>query len=115
FAAAPLDKPAIAVPDAPLPPTPAELPAVPPAALVMPAAERPIAPLPPPRTLPCIGSFLRVASESLECGRARFGKGEYDDALKALDSAVKTASEREVASEARYWLGETFARLGQAA
>jgi hypothetical protein len=81
FAAASLDKPPIAPPAVPLPPSPANMPPLPPAALRIPAAERPTAPLPSPRTLPCIGAFLRVASESLECGRARFSKGEYDDAL----------------------------------
>ena len=54
-----------------------------------------------------------MASESLECGRARFQKGEYDDAVRALESAVRPGSEREIAIEARYWLGESYYRLGR--
>jgi TolA-binding protein len=113
FAAPPLDKPALVVPDIALPAPPAEIPPLPPAPLALPAAERPTAPVPAPRALPCIGAFLRVASQSLECGRARFGKGEYEDAFKALESAVKTSNDREITVESRYWLGETLVRLGR--
>jgi tetratricopeptide (TPR) repeat protein len=113
FAAAPLDKPALVIPDVAMPSPPADVPTVPAAALVLPAAERPTAPLPAPRTLPCIGSFLRVASESLECGRSKFGKGEYDEAARAFESAVRTSSDRDITTEARYWLGETLVRLGR--
>src|SRR3989442_500970 len=91
FASAPLDKPPVVVTDVAGPAAPVEMPAVLPAPVAVPAAERPVAFLTPPRTLPCIGAFFRVASESLECGKSRFGKGEYDDAIKALDDAVKNA------------------------
>lgn len=114
FASPPLDKPALVIPEIALPVPPAQMPPLVPAPLVLPAADRPTAPLPPPRALPCIGAFLRVASQSLECGRARFGKGEYDDAAKALESAVKTSNDRETTIESRYWLGETLVRLGRA-
>lgn len=113
FVQAPLDKPAVAIPDVALPAPPAVIPPIPPAALVVPMAGRPVAPLPPPRALPCIGAFLRVASESLECGRARFGKGELEDAARSLESAVRLSSGRDITIEARYWLGETLVRLGQ--
>jgi tetratricopeptide (TPR) repeat protein len=111
FVAAPLDKPPVLA-DAPLPPPPVDLPALPPAVLVVPAAEKPAAFVMPPRALPCIGAWTGVASESLECGRARFQRAEYDDAAKALESAIKT-TDRDVLREARYWLGETYYRLGR--
>ncbi|MET0487132.1 MAG: tetratricopeptide repeat protein [Candidatus Rokuibacteriota bacterium] len=112
FAVAPLDKPALTV-DAKLPPASIELPPLPLAALTVPAGEKPVLPTQPPRTLPCIGAWTGAASESLECGRARFQKGEYDDAVKALESAARPGSEREIATEARYWLAETYYRLGR--
>ena len=112
FAAAPLDKPAL-VADAKIPPASIELPPLPLAAITLPAAEKPSAPTQSPRTLPCIGAWTGVASESLECGRARYQKGEYEDAVRALESAARPGSEREIATEARYWLGETYYRLGR--
>jgi len=110
FAEAPAEKPAPVV-DLPLPPPPVDLPAFPPAIPVPPIAERPTAFIQSPRALPCIGSWLGVASESLECGRARFQKGEYEDAAKALENAVRKGSDRELLREARYWLGEALVRL----
>ena len=112
FVAAPLDKPPVLA-DAPLPPAPAELPALPLAALSVPQGDKPVAFVQPPRTLPCIGAWLGVASESLECGRARFLRAEYEDAAKALESAARPSSDREILREARYWLGETYYRLNR--
>ena len=112
FASAPLDKPAL-VADAKLPSASIDLPPLPLAAITVPAAGKPVAQSQPPRTLPCIGAWTGAASESLECGRARFQKGEYDDAVRALESAVRPGSEREIAIEARYWLGESYYRLGR--
>jgi hypothetical protein len=112
FAVAPLDKPALTA-DAKLPPASIELPPLPLAVLTVPAADKPVMPSQPPRTLPCIGAWTGVASESLECGRARFQKGEYEDAVKALESAARPGSEREIVIEARYWLAETYYRLGR--
>jgi tetratricopeptide (TPR) repeat protein len=112
FAAAPLDKPALTA-DAKIPPASIELPPLPLAAIVVPGADKPAAPIAPPRTLPCIGAWTGAASESLECGRARFQKGELEDAVRALESAGKPGTEREIATEARYWLGETYYRLGR--
>jgi TolA-binding protein len=112
FVAAPLDKPPVLA-EAPLPPAPLELPPLPLAAVTVPAGEKPVAFVQPPRTLPCIGAWTGVASESLECGRARFQRAEYEDAAKALESAARPGSEREVLREARYWLGETLYRLNR--
>jgi len=112
FVTAPLDKPPVLA-DAPLPPAPAELPALPLAAPSVPQGDKPVAFIQPPRTLPCIGAWTGAASESLECGRARFQRAEYEDAAKALESAARPGSEREVLREARYWLGETYYRLGR--
>jgi tetratricopeptide (TPR) repeat protein len=111
FVAAPLDKPPVVV-EAPLPAPPVDLPALPPAAVTAPAADKPTAFVTPPRALPCIGAWTGVASESLECGRARFQRAEYEEAARALESAIKT-QDREVLREARYWLGESYYRLGR--
>jgi len=112
FAAAPVDKPAL-VTDVKLPSASIELPPLPLAAITAPAGDKPTAPVQPPRTLPCIGAWTGAASESLECGRSRFAKGEYEEAVRALESAGKPGTEREIATEARYWLGETYYRLGR--
>ena len=112
FVAAPLDKPPVLA-DAPLPPPPVDLPALPSAAIVPPAAEKPTAFVQPPRALPCIGAWTGVASESLECGRARFQRGEYDEAARALENAAKGGADPDVLRESRYWLGETYYRLGR--
>jgi TolA-binding protein len=74
---------------------------------------KPLAPMLPPRTLPCIGAWAGVASESLECGRARLLRGEYGEAAKALESASRPGTELDVLSEARYWLGEVYYHLGR--
>jgi TolA-binding protein len=78
-------------------------------------AAQPVAAAPPPRFLACnpLGSVLGVVSELVECGRARFQRGEYEDAREALDGAVKRATDASLAREARYWLGETLIRLGR--
>jgi tetratricopeptide (TPR) repeat protein len=112
FVAAPLDKPPVLV-EAPLPAPALDLPPLPLAAIVAPVGDKPVAFVQPPRALPCIGAWTGVASESLECGRARFQRGEHDEAARALETATKPGTEPEVLREARYWLGETYARLGR--
>ncbi|HEY3067356.1 MAG TPA: tetratricopeptide repeat protein [Methylomirabilota bacterium] len=113
FAAAPIDKPPVTLPELALPPTPDELPALPLARVEVPL-ERPIAPIPPPRALPCAASWLGIAAERLECGRARYQKAEYEDAAKVLEQAVRSSADnKELAREARYWLGETLWKLGR--
>ena len=113
YVAAPIEKPPAEAPELPLPPPPADLPALPPAPIVVPPEARPAAFLAPPGTLPCVGAWLGIAAKALECGRARFARGEWDDAVAALDQAVRGGKEREVVAEARYWLGETYNRLGR--
>lgn len=110
FAEAPLEKPALAI-ELPLPRPPVDLPAFPPATAGPPAAEKPTAFIPAPRALPCVGAWLGIASESLECGRARYQRGELEDGAKALENAVRKGTERELLRESRYWLGETLWRL----
>lgn len=112
WAAAPVDKPPVPLPAIALPLSAVDVPPVPPALPLAPA-DKPVAPIPPPRRLPCVGAWLGIASESLECGRARFQRGELDDAAKALEQAVRAASDRDLLAEARYWLGETYWRLGR--
>ena len=109
FAEAPSEKPALTI-DMPLPPPPVAMPAFPPA-IPLPPADKPNAFIPSPRALPCVGSWLGIARESLECGRARFQRGDFEDAAKALDNAVRKSSDRDVLREARYWLGESLWRL----
>jgi tetratricopeptide (TPR) repeat protein len=112
FVAAPLDKPPVLT-DVALPPAPLDLPPLPLAVLSVPAGDKPVAFVPPARTLPCIGAWTGVASESLECGRARLQRGELEDAAKALESAARPGADRDLLREARYWLGETYYRLNR--
>lgn len=111
WAAAPLDKPPLELPRLALPAPPVDAGTVAPAPIVAPPAPKPMAALPEPRSLPCVGAWLRIAAESLECGRARLGKREYEEAAKALEHAVRNAAERELLTEGRYWYGETLYAL----
>lgn len=117
LAALPLDKPPVPMPPVTLPVPPRLLPELPPAPLASDPSERPVAPLPPPRILACnpIGSVLKVASELLECGRARYQRDDLDGAAAALQAAIKESSDRQILAEARYWLGMTLLRLGRKA
>ncbi|MGH7305770.1 MAG: tetratricopeptide repeat protein, partial [Candidatus Rokuibacteriota bacterium] len=111
FAEAPIEKPPITVLDLPLPPSPSDLPAMPLAAIVVPVGPKPTAPIPPPGTLACVGATFGIVSKALECGRAHYAKGEYDDAVQDLEAAVRRGKERDLLTEARYWLAETYYRL----
>ncbi len=113
FAAAPIDKPAMATPPLAPPPAPAEVPPVRPAALAVPAAEKPTAPMVAPGTAPCFWAWLPSASEQLKCGMGRYYRGEHDKAREVLEQAMRGASERELIAEARYWLAETHYVLGR--
>lgn len=113
WAAAPLDKPPVPLPPVALPAAPVELPPAPPLVPEPPAAPKPMAAIPPPRALPCVGAWLGIATESLECGRARMSRGEWEEAARALESAVRVAADRALQTEARYWLAESLYRLGQ--
>ena len=111
FAEAPIEKPPVGAADLPLPPSPSELPTMPLAPIVAPAADKLTAPLGPPGTLACVGAALGIASKALECGRAHYAKGEYYDAAQDLEAAVRRGSDRDFVAEARYWLAETYYRL----
>ena len=93
FAQAPSEKPAVVI-DLPLPRPPVDLPAFPSAVPTPPAADKPTAFIQSPRALPCVGSWLGIATESLECGRARFQRGDFEDAYKAFENAVQSAAKR---------------------
>ncbi len=112
-----LDKPPVPLPAVPLPPPPQGMPELPPAPLVGHLGERPVAPLPPPRFLACnpVGNLLGVASELIECGRARYQRNELEEGRAVLEKAVQFATERTQIREARYWLGETLVRLNKPA
>ena len=112
-----LDKPPVPLPAVPLPPAPQGMPELPPAPMVGHLGERPVAPLAPPRFLACnpVGSLLGVASELIECGRARYQRNELEEARAVLEKAVQSTSERAQIREARYWLGETLVRLNKPA
>ena len=88
---------------------------MPPARLVSDPARRPVAPLASPRTLACnpVGTVFGVASELIECGRARYQRGELEAARQAFQTAAQETNDRELQREARYWLGETLLRLGR--
>ena len=112
-----LDKPPVPLPAVPLPPAPQGMPELPPAPMVGHLGERPVAPLPPPRFLACnpVGNLLGVASELIECGRARYQRNELEEARAVLEKAAQFATERTQVREARYWLGETLVRLNKPA
>lgn len=111
FANAPIDKPPLTI-ALPLPPVPVDLPKLPLVAVAPPAAAKPVAFIEAPRTLPCALAWVNAA-QSLECGRARYQRGEFDEAAKALEPAVRRGAERPLLNEARYWLGETYWELGK--
>ncbi len=115
LAAMPLDKPQVALPGVAAPAPPVTFAELPPPRLVGDPAHRPIAPPPSPRILACnpVGTVLRVASELVECGRARYQRGDFEEARQAFQSAVQGSSDRYVLREARYWLGETLLKLGR--
>src|SRR5262249_56689825 len=110
-AARPLATPQVGVPRVPPPPPPG-FPELPQPPLVTDLAQRPVAPMPAPRMLACnpVGTVFGVASELVECGRARYQKGELDAARTALDSAARGTSDRALQREARYWLAQTLLR-----
>jgi len=113
WAAAPLDKPAIELTALALPPAPTGMPVVAPVPVALPLAPKPMETLPSPRALPCVGAWLRIPAESLECGRARLARGEVDEAARALEQAARAGAEPHVLVEARYWYGEALYQLGQ--
>jgi TolA-binding protein len=115
LAAPPLDKPPVPLPEVALPDPPHLIPELPAPSLVSDVSQKPVAPLPPPRALACnpLGTVFGVASELLECGRARFQREEFEEARAALEGALRGATERALLREARYWLGETLLRLGR--
>jgi len=113
FAAPALEKPPVPIPRVEIPAPPEALPDLPAPRLVSDPSLRPVAPLPPPRALACnpLGSVFGVASELLECGRAKFQRGELEPARADLASAVQKSTDRELVRAARYWLAETLVRL----
>jgi len=117
LAVPPLEKPPVPLPAVPLPPIPQGMPELPPAPMIGHLGDRPVAPLPPPRFMACnpVGSVFGVASELIECGRARYQRGEFEPAREVLQKAVQEATERAQIREARYWLGETLLRLNKPA
>jgi tetratricopeptide (TPR) repeat protein len=113
FVEAPLDKPVVPIPSVKLPGPPESLPALPPAKLVS-LPDKVTAPVPSSRMLACAGTWLGVASESYECGVARFREGKYDEAARDLGQAVRLGGDRQdLIRLARYWLGESYWRLGR--
>src|SRR5262245_36653678 len=113
WAAAPLDKPVVEIPRLALPPSPMDIPTVPPATVALPEAQKPTESPPAPRTMSCFGAFFRIAAESLECGRVKLSRGDLDEAARAFEQASRPGTEPEVVVEARYWHAETLYRLGQ--
>ncbi|HKZ06545.1 MAG TPA: tetratricopeptide repeat protein, partial [Methylomirabilota bacterium] len=113
--APPLDKPPVPVPALALPPSPVVMPVLPPREVLSDPGLRPAVPMPPARALACnpLGSVFGVASEQLECGRARYQKGELEGALAAFQSVISGGADRAVLREARYWAAETLLSLGR--
>jgi TolA-binding protein len=108
-----LDKPALLVSPSSFPPSPEPMPPLPRARVETDLGVQPMLPAPAPRFLACnpLGTVLGVVSELVECGRASFQRGEFEEARASLENAVKRGSEPGVLREARYWLAETLIRL----
>lgn len=104
LAAPPLDKPPVPLPEVSLPDPPRPLAPLPAPPLATDPSGKPVAPLPPPRILACnpLGTVFGLASELLECGRARFQHDELEEARSALEGAVRSGSDRAVLREGRY-------------
>jgi TolA-binding protein len=115
LAAPPLDKPAVKPPELPLPDPPHVIPELPAARLPVDFSRLLMAPLSPPGVWPCnpLGTLFGAPGQLFECGRARFQRGELEEARVTLEEVVRVAAERALAGEARYWLGETLLRLGR--
>ena len=113
--APPLDKPPVSLPALALPPSPVPFPTLPPPAIASDVGLRPTAPMGPPRTLACnpLGTVFGVASEQLECGRAKYQKGDLEGALAEFQAVLGKGADRPVLREARYWTAETMLRLGR--
>ncbi|HEX4994828.1 MAG TPA: hypothetical protein VFX87_07665, partial [Methylomirabilota bacterium] len=113
--APPLDKPAVPLPAIELPASPQPFPTLAPPAVVSDLALRPSAPMSPPRALACnpLGSVFGVASEQLECGRAKYQRAELEAALVEFQAVMQRSGDRELAREARYWTAESLLRLGR--
>src|SRR3990170_4618980 len=106
LAAPPLDKPPVPLPEVSVPDPPRALPVLPAPPLAADPSGKPVAPLSPPRLLACnpLGTVFGVASELLECGRARFQRDELEEAWAALEGGVRGGGHRAGIREARYWL-----------
>jgi TolA-binding protein len=113
FAVPALEKPPVPIPRVELPPAPEPMPELPAPRIVVDPSLRPLAGSSSPRALACnpLGSVFGVASELLQCGRAKFQRGELEPARVDLAAAVQKSSDRQVSREARYWLAETLVRL----
>jgi tetratricopeptide (TPR) repeat protein len=111
----PQDKPPVALPTLPLPASPTPFPMLAPPTVASDLGLRPTAPMGAPRALACnpLGSVFGVASEQLECGRARYQKGELEPALAEFNAVLGKGASRDVLREARYWAAETMLRLGR--
>lgn len=113
--APPLDKPPVALPEVALPAPPHRLPPLPVLRFTGEPSQKPVAPLPPPRLLPCnpLATVFGMASELYECGRARFQRQEWEEARATFEAVVRASADRSLVRRARYWLGETLLRLGR--
>lgn len=113
----PLDKPAVPLPAIELPASPQPFPTLAPPAMVSDLALRPSAPMAAPRALACnpLGSVFGVASQQLECGRAKYQRAELEAALVEFQAVMQKSGDRDLARQARYWTAESLLRLGRRA
>jgi tetratricopeptide (TPR) repeat protein len=109
FVRAPLDKPPVTIPMPPVPTVSVDLPDLPPAPMIMPRGDRPLAPLEKPSGAPCF--FSTFEYQWVACGKLRLIEGRFGDAERAFKQALQSEPDIYLA-EARYWLGETYERLG---
>jgi tetratricopeptide (TPR) repeat protein len=113
FVEAPLDKPSVPIPTVNLPSPVEGVPVLPPARATH-LPEKLTAPVPPSRVLACAGTWLGVASESYECGIARYREAKLEDAVRDFTQTIRLGADRpDLVRQAQYWLGESYWRLGR--
>lgn len=115
IAAAPLDKPDIAIPEVPMPDGPHGVPTLPPPPLVLdPTVAKPVFPIGAPECSRFRADFGNKAA-LIECGRERYAAGDYADAVKRLEQGLTKGPGRDEGRLARYWLAEAQYKLDRVA
>ena len=108
------DKPPLEIPSRSLPQAPETI--APPPAPVLSVSESVLAakatPLVgTPRMLPCAGRWLPLFSESFECARAAFARGDFAEAARGFSDAGRYVRDQESRELAAFWEAESLWKL----